>query len=390
MRHIARVTVSSVAVATLAGGLVGPVPAAAQPAEPLPVIAVAASGHDGNVPENTLDGNLGTRWSDQGDGVWIELELDDTYPIGSVDIAWHKGDQRVADFQVRLSTNGSSWETVFDGSSSGTTLQPETYPFTTTSARYVRIVGFGNTQNDWTSITELPGFALEGGGSCTYPGEILDLTNWKITLPIDDPDRSGTQPLEIFQPELETYALNPWFVTTAGCDAVRFRNAVNGVTTPNSSYSRSELREMTDNGTEHASWSSTSGTHTIVVTQAITSLPNDKPHVVAGQIHDSSDDVTVFRLEGSNLYVTDGNDSHHHLITSNYTLGTVFEAKFVVSDGEIEAYYNGSLETTLSKSFSGGYFKAGAYTQANCGNSSPCSSDNYGEVIVYDVTVTHT
>jgi uncharacterized cupin superfamily protein len=168
-----------------------------------------------------------------------------------------------------------------------------------------------------------------------------------------------------------------------------FRNAVNGVTTQNSSYARSELREMTNNGSSNASWSATSGTHTMTITQAITHLPNDKPHVVAGQIHDSSDDVSVFRLQGSSLYVTRGNNSTYHRITSNYQLGTVFEAKFVVSGGQIRAYYNGVLQTTIPASFSGGYFKAGAYTQANCTNSSPCSSSNYGQVIIYGVTVTH-
>ncbi|MGH3823751.1 MAG: hypothetical protein ACRDRA_13125 [Pseudonocardiaceae bacterium] len=34
-------------------------------------------------------------------------------------------------------------------------------------------------------------------------------------------------------------------------------------------------------------------------------------------------------------------------------------------------------------------FKAGAYTQANCKNSSPCKASNYGEVVIYRVTVSH-
>ncbi|WP_415830397.1 polysaccharide lyase family 7 protein, partial [Kibdelosporangium persicum] len=98
--------------------------------------------------------------------------------------------------------------------------------------------------------------------------------------------------------------------------------------------------------------------------------------------------VSVFRLEGSKLYITDGNNKHK-LVTDNYVLGTRFQAKFVVSDGQIKAYYNGVLQATLSKSFSGGYFKAGAYTQANCGNASPCSNSNYGEVKIYNLAVTH-
>jgi poly(beta-D-mannuronate) lyase len=39
--------------------------------------------------------------------------------------------------------------------SSGTTTQPETYDFADVAARYVRILGHGNSQNTWNSITEV-------------------------------------------------------------------------------------------------------------------------------------------------------------------------------------------------------------------------------------------
>jgi len=42
-------------------------------------VSVSANGDDGNVPQNTLDGNLGTRWSSKGyTGKYI------TYDLGSV------------------------------------------------------------------------------------------------------------------------------------------------------------------------------------------------------------------------------------------------------------------------------------------------------------------
>jgi hypothetical protein len=126
----------------------------------------------------------------------------------------------------------------------------------------------------------------------------------------------------------------------------------------------------------------------MTIDEAIDHLPNTKAHVVAGQIHNGNDQ-SVFRLEGSNLYVTKGNNTHHKLVTSSYALGTRFQAKFVVSGGTIKAYYNGVLQTTIPDSFKGGYFKAGVYTQANCNNSSPCSASNYGQVTIYKLTVSH-
>ena len=59
------------------------------------------------------------------------------------------------------------------------------------------------------------------------------------------------------------------------------------------------------------------------------------------------------------------------MITDSYVLGTRFQAKFKVRDGRIDAYYNGVWQATLPAMFEAAYFKAGAYTQANCTNSAP-------------------
>jgi hypothetical protein len=222
---------------------------------------------------------------------------------------------------------------------------------------------------------------------CKYPAQVLNLTNWEITLPVAKPDDPNS-PLEVKQPSLATYSKSPYFVANS-CSSVTFRAPVNGLTTPGSDYPRSELREMTNNGRDEESFSSAVGTHRLTVTEAFTHLPQTKPHLVGAQVRGGNADVTVFRLEGSNLYVTDGNNSHYKLVTNNYVLGTRFEARFEISAGVVRAYYNGTLQATLPRVFTGGYFKAGAYTQANCANSSPCSSDNYGSTTIYGLSVSH-
>lgn len=214
------------------------------------------------------------------------------------------------------------------------------------------------------------------------PAKILNLTNWKLTLPTG----TAESPAEIKQPELANFLLDPWFVTANG--GVRFRAAVNAPTTSGSSYPRSELREMTNNGKDKANWSATAGTHTMTIDEAITATPLKKPHVVAGQIHDSSDDIIVIRLEGNHLFVDVDGDTVKSLDT-NYTLGKRFTVKFEVSGGVTKIYYNGTEMYTLTKDYSGAYFKAGAYTQSNCSKEDVCSDGNYGEVIIYSLTVTH-
>ena len=223
----------------------------------------------------------------------------------------------------------------------------------------------------------------------TYPSQILNLTNWKITLP------TGVQKdaTEIEQPELTTYNIDPWFIVVPEGNGVRFRAAVNGATTSGSDYPRSELREMTNNGRKKASWSSGIGIHTMFLDQAITAVPKIKRDIVAGQIHDANKDIIAIRLDYPILHIrVDGKNLH--TLDSSYILGKRFTIKFVVNDGQTKVYYNNSSNPvyTLNKKYSDAYFKTGAYTQSNCskeGSPSFCNDNNYGEVIVYQAMVTH-
>lgn len=229
---------------------------------------------------------------------------------------------------------------------------------------------------------------LAATSTASKPADILNLTNWKLTLPTG----SSGHPTEILQPQLATFTIDPWFVINSQKDAVLFRAPVNGVTTSGSKYPRSELREMTNNGKTNASWSSTSGKHTMFYEAAVTAVPQVKRHVVVGQIHDASDDIMVIRLELPKLYVNvDGKNIK--VLDENYTAGKKFTIKFVSENGQTKVYYNNQTDPIyiLSKSFSGAYFKVGAYTQSNCSKEGVlnCNNNDYGEVAVYQVNITH-
>lgn len=224
------------------------------------------------------------------------------------------------------------------------------------------------------------------------PADIIDLTRWKVTLPVETGEESP-QLLEIMQPELAMYSLEPWFMSTPDKKGVIFRAPVNASTTGNSDYPRSELREMSADGEKVAFWPSTTGTHTLLLDEAITSVPRIKPHVVAGQIHGDDDDLLVIRLEYPTLYI-DRSKKNVSTLDDNYTLGKRFTIKFVAQDGQILVYYNGSAAPvyTLEKKLEMAYFKAGVYTQSNCETEeSPelCAADNYGEVVIYRAILTH-
>lgn len=216
------------------------------------------------------------------------------------------------------------------------------------------------------------------------PATVLDLANWKLTLPVET-SRSGN-PDEIKQPELGWFTQSPHFELNNQKNGVIFRANVEGATTKGSSYPRSELREMTDSGKQLASWSSFSGTHTMFIKQAITHLPVVKSEVVAGQIHDASDDVIMIRLNGKRLFV-EGSRQVIGELDPTYNLGTTFSVKIVASDGRIKVYYNDVQKVDYVKSGQGYYFKAGCYSLSNLSKGDQAGA--YGEVVIYDLQVSH-
>lgn len=216
----------------------------------------------------------------------------------------------------------------------------------------------------------------------------IDLSRWKLTLPVDTKKKGVAD--EVKQPELATWNKGGKWFRRLTSGALAFAAPVIGATTKGSENPRSELREMADaTGKTGASWSSTDGKHELTIDQAFTRLPDGKPHIVGGQIHDAKNDVSVFRLEGNKLYVTRGNDDHFAVADADYKLGARFEARYVVEHGIVTAFYNGREVVSFPAAFDGAYFRGGAYVQANESNAKPATDANYGEVVIYGLTVAH-
>ncbi|MEJ3653526.1 polysaccharide lyase family 7 protein [Actinomycetes bacterium KLBMP 9759] len=214
-----------------------------------------------------------------------------------------------------------------------------------------------------------------------HPADLLDLSSWKLTLP----EGEEGKPREVMPPALPEFS-NEFFRLTDAGDAVLFTAEVGGVTTKNSSYPRSELREM--QGGENASWSNTSGRHVLNVRAAILAVPKVKPEIVAAQIHDGDDDVLQIRLEGERLMVQYDDGAGETVLDPAYSIGTPFDISIIAADSRIEVLYNGTKKADLDESGTGWYFKVGAYVQ-----SSPEKGDQVGTpgtVAVYSLELSHT
>jgi len=199
-------------------------------------------------------------------------------------------------------------------------------------------------------------------GSALYPGQVIDLANWYLTLPTGE----ERNPDNVYQPQLNTFA-DPRFHLNDSRDGVVFTGNAGGVTTKGSTYPRSELREM--NGSNKASWSNTTGVHTMRLRQSVTQLPAVKPHVVTAQIHDATDDVIEVRLEGQHLLVEYDNGADEITLDPAYVLGAAYDLEITASDGHIRVSYDGTQKADITISGSGWYNNLSRRT-SRCGGTS--------------------
>jgi plastocyanin/phosphatidylethanolamine-binding protein (PEBP) family uncharacterized protein len=127
----------------------------------------SASTNDGNVPGNAVDNDLLTRWSGNGDGAWLLLDIGSTRTIGYVKISFFNGHLRSSRFDIQVSGSASGpWTNALtNANSNGTSTAEETFDFTDVDGRYVRYLGHGNNSVDkptWNSLQEVSVFASTG------------------------------------------------------------------------------------------------------------------------------------------------------------------------------------------------------------------------------------
>ncbi len=144
-------------------------------------IMITASSYEagtGNTPERSMDYDFNTRWSAEGTGEWILYDLGREKIVTSVDIAFYRGTIRKAYFDISLSSDGVTFTEVYNGESSGTTLELQNFDFDDRPARFVRITGYGNSINLWNSLTEVrinTRDATSTGKDTSRPGEDFSL-----------------------------------------------------------------------------------------------------------------------------------------------------------------------------------------------------------------------
>ena len=203
------------------------------------------------------------------------------------------------------------------------------------------------------------------------PGGNFDLSLWELQLPTG----SAGAPTTILPSQLEgDSGFQDTYFYTGTDGAMTFWDPENGVTTPNSNYSRSELREMTASGAA-ANWFAAGTTNKLSATVKATTVPSS---VCVGQIHLGSGGSTKPLLElfyhsngeieiGIEQTPAGGNEVVYDI--ANVPLGTQWSYTIGLAGSTISLSINGGTARTWTASSTfdgyGMYFKAGDYDQTS-------------------------
>ncbi|QDP02898.1 cyclic nucleotide-binding protein [Thalassotalea sp. PS06] len=436
------------------GGTTPPAGGQCSTSAELTIVSASDNGtNDGHGPANTIDGDLSneSRWSSNGSGKQITFDLGAEATVDAAQIVWFKGNTRVSYFDIDTSVDGSSWDSaVVSGQSSGTSSSYETVDGFNAQARYVRITGYGNSSNTWNSIIEAKLLGCDQGdidGGTNPPVEPptqppvtgIDLSDWYLGVPVDNNGDGKSDSISendlvagYEHPQWFYYAADGGLVFKAPIDAPK--------TSTNTSYTRSELREMLRRGDESISTQGINKNNWVFSTYSsgdksaaggidgelvstlkvdyvtTTGSSSQVGRVIIGQIHAKNDEPARLyyrKLPGNSLgsiYLAHepngGSDQRYDMIGSSSSsasnpsdgiaLGEVFSYSIkvvghqltvtIMRDGKADVvqtvdmsnsgYHDGSDQYM--------YFKAGVYNQNNTGD-----ADDYVQATFYSIVNTH-
>jgi hypothetical protein len=259
--------------------------------------------------------------------------------------------------------------------------------------------GGGSSSGGTSSGGTSSGGGSSSGGTTTTglnpkvaPGANFDLSIWELQEPYGSPGAPTTYVSS--QLKGASGHQSAYFFTDPTDGAMTFWDPENGVTTPNSSYPRSELREMTSSGAA-ANWLSP-GTHTLTATLKATEIPN---HVAVGQIHlgtgtpaSTKPLLELFYYPSGKIEMaieqTPAGGNEIPYTVGNVPLGTKWSYVIGLSGNTISFVLNGGATQTwqMSSTFDqeGMDFKAGDYDQS-VGTSATVGA----KVAFYALKVTH-
>ncbi|OEF23309.1 polysaccharide lyase family 7 protein [Vibrio rumoiensis] len=399
-------------------------------------------------PDKAIDGKgtSDSHWSSEGAGKELIIDLGTTSYINMVSILWYQDSdmQREYAFEIMVSEDGKTWQSApVTKPSSVNQDEYVDYDIDTAKARYVKVIGQENNVDNFISITEIK---VKGCGESFSldpmlpPSSNFDLSRWYLGVPIDL-DNNGKSDSISEETLNNGYQLENTFYTNEDDGGMVFRVNVDAPkTSTNTSYARTELREMLrqgdtsikTQGVNKNNWVFSSAPESdrnnaggidgvleaTLAVNHVTTTGDDyqKGRVIIGQIHANDDEpVRLYyrklpnNSKGSIYFAHESrnstNDAWHELIgsksdsASNPSDGIALNEKFsyqIKVKGNaltvtISRVGKNDVSKTIDMSNSGYdnggqymYFKAGVYNQNNSGN-----ANDYVQATFYSLEQSH-
>lgn len=373
-------------------------------------ISASATHSSTYTADKAIDNNYNTRWTASGT-VYLYADLGASQLIDYVRISHYKGDSRryTMKFHVRNSTS-ASWSLVGTKTSPGTTTSHYDYDLVNSTNRYLRITCTGNTDNGFSDLKELEiwGTPSGGGSSGGTAANILGgLTNWKLNAYSGSLNVSSSNNGLSYVDNASKSDNSNWFYASNGY--AYFKTYPGNPTSGGSSNPRTELREMTSNGSTEIYWDGTTSTeHSMKWRLRVDDLP-PSGKLCFGQIHSNSDtydDILRVQVEGNSGqnsgavtlrllgYATEDLLGSGQSISFNFNMDTAYSFELTMQNKIVKLYALNSSGSRTSTLFTSGtinsdenYFKAGCYLQST--SSSDSGSSTYGLVGISSLSVSH-
>jgi hypothetical protein len=426
-----------------------------------------------NVIDNSLDAT--SRWETDENAAEITIELGYRHLVKEIATAWFEGDQSTTSFDLALSEDGGTYTTILTSEqTSGITESFEHFDIADTVARFVRITSYGRNSSNTTALLEaavfgcpldvetaplenqtvdLNQFNLDPNAP---PGDNFDLLTWALDTPREDPSDGFSQ--RTSERDLNDGFEDPDHFYTGPDGGMVFRSTIYGVaTSANTSFNRSELREMLRRGNTSISTTGVNQNNWILDYQpdpgravggrggllsatlrvdhvTTTGSQQHQGRVVIGQIH--ADDDEPIRLYykkypnnergyiyfGHEIRTSDDiwlvvvgpnhdNEDNQPLYTANpeqgIALGEIFSYEIIqkgpridviIRRGDLSGPIIGHQFVDMNEENSGYdipqewmYFKAGAYSQNNTGESGDANGEgtDYEKITFFSLSNTH-
>ncbi|MFQ3249351.1 MAG: hypothetical protein ACI9O6_001159 [Glaciecola sp.] len=429
------------------------------------------------VSSNIIDGNLSenSRWETTESAAQVTIELGYRHLVKEIGMAWFNGEQQAYTFDIELSEDGETYTTILTNeTSSQVTNSFERFDIPDTISRFVRITSRGNASDNITALTEAAVFGCPLDVSVAplqtqnvdisqfnldpslAPGKNFDLLTWALDTPRTDPDDGFS--LRASERELdEGFVDEDYFYTAEDGGMVFIATIFGAKTSANTSFTRTELREMLRRGNTGISTQGVNQNNwilgyqpdpqrqvggrggllkaTLKVEHVTTSgSQSHTGRVIIGQIHaDNDEPIRLYFKKFPNndrgyIYfaheIRDSddiwkmvlgprhtNENNQAIYTSNpeqgIQLGEIFSYEInqqgpridvLIRRGDLNGPIIGHQYVDMIQESSGydvveewNYFKAGAYSQNNTGNSGDTNGEgsDFDKVVFYQLNNSH-